>query len=294
MLRERILLPKPALRVQALFTLQQAFPLPIHDHPFQAVFLEYVEKDVYESMDENERPLIPLRVVDQMRVGPPITDAEKWSAACIISGNVSINPSQTTVLEWFEKVEKANLKSLLSRPEIVECVVGLRKDIHSSPNHQSCFHQPAVFTIPPNSSDSAPTEPTVSEAIAAAKEIFVHSGIPMMDLYELSMCGVSTLDNASETDTDDPSSKCVWLYPPFTSYELESEKVDLEERADRDLARGLVNAALERPLTGSQSNFVLEQMKRHPRFLYWITILPEQLSILIENNPTLAAEGTWC
>ncbi|KAJ3217197.1 hypothetical protein HDU67_008326 [Dinochytrium kinnereticum] len=277
LLRERVLLPKAALRVSALFSLFRLYPGPISKNPFACVFLEYIEKDVHQiSADlfprpDSVPPHIPRHIHDQDSVGPIVTVMEKWIACAIVSGECLEEVGQHRPLDNTHFSYAQGGKNDCSRSERIYNGKPPYGYVQKLSSRQQLSH----------------SEPSVSDALSAAVEIFVKGDISIMDLYELNMTEDTVVEGASDGEI---ASQCTWLFPPYPEYDLEWPTDQGDCLRKRDIARGLMMVAHERPLTPSQMKVVTDQIELYPRFLRLIGYQVDNFPGIIEHNPTIAIE----
>ncbi|TPX33419.1 hypothetical protein SeMB42_g07482 [Synchytrium endobioticum] len=257
LLKERVLLPLPTLRIQALFLLWYFYRTnPVNQHPFLKTFLEYADSSSGSISNSPSQP--------QLSGNLAISWCERWVVRSIL-------------------FEECTPLALL-RPNYTSLLAAL----HDIVDARGCKENeaPGFKLITEEEGDRSRREPTVVEALTAAKQLFEAVGAG----NHCALLGFAPTLDVRPPDMLPFANEAIWLEPAIPVHQIEwdySLGVDLQER---DEARKLISLAQSTPLTLAQLQKILRQLERHPKLVYDCGLSPDKLSDLIENNHIVASE----
>ncbi|KAI8800450.1 hypothetical protein BJ742DRAFT_841577 [Cladochytrium replicatum] len=270
LLSERCLLPKTSLRIPALWTLASMFSrAKISSHPFLSTLLMYA--------------------VDDPGGGPSFKVAsdfeERWTVFCCLTGKMEMLGKASTNEIMANAIQHRNSILQTLRESSYSQLLSQLSGARSRPTTLS-----AVFAVP-NGHSIAHSSPTISEAIAAANRIFSPSPIQpdppsasqLLSFKPRFVLPPPPIMPLTESDL-------IWLDPDPAQYNVEFDYSTCDEIPKQDEVKRLMFVALQGPLTHSQQQFVTEQFNRRPKLIFKCGVIPDNLSELVENNPTIAYE----
>ncbi|KAJ3417288.1 hypothetical protein HDV05_005744 [Chytridiales sp. JEL 0842] len=284
MLRERILLPQPILRIPALYALFNWYSAMSTYAPiFLSTILSYIESSLPQPSTAENNPVRHTLNDSGIDWGPPISDSEKWVICCCLMSPKRLSGINTRQI--ITGMDHGNVVRALADPGLIQRVRALREEIHNKLGG-SCLIVPGIFSIPEDD-DAANSEPTVEEALQAAKQVFGTPGSSALDLLQFDPPQYIPMPKVLEPRPDE----FIWLHPVSRIYPLEFDPNTPEDIQKRDEARNLMYLALKKPLTHPQQKLVIDQLEANPKFIHLCELNPSDLPNLIENNPNIAVEA---
>ncbi|RKO90227.1 hypothetical protein BDK51DRAFT_30456 [Blyttiomyces helicus] len=269
LLHEPALLPSPLFRIAALYTLYDLYrPTPAEAHPFLSLLLDYADP--------------PVRTAQPRGPALQLTWCERWVAGRMLADptNAADEMGPQSPKQLMAVVDTTFAARAMAAPQMRAMVGKLREE-------GEVVSVPAIFAVP-EEDGTVPPDPTFSEALACATELFEMVGSDgLVDLLGFEPPFYLPTPSLLKPAKDE----MIWLNPVESLPHLEWDYTMCEDAVQRDLIRRLMRKALRAPLTMAQQQTVLKLLEGDPQLVYACHLAPEKLPDLVDNNPSLAIEA---
>ncbi|TPX33886.1 hypothetical protein SmJEL517_g03335 [Synchytrium microbalum] len=262
LLKERVLLPSPILRIQALFLLWYYFrTTPVSQHPFLKTFLDYSDQST-----------------DGMSNNLAISWCERWVVRSIL-------------YEEYTPLASVSARSLIERitpSEAVRALLdpnypSLLKEMQEQVDKDARNLAPGFMLISP---EPGAREPALVEALTAAKQLFEAVGPG----NHSQLLGFQPNVDPGPPPPLSFTNQVIWIEPKMPIHQLEWDYNLGIDLAKRDEARKLILLGYSVPLSITQLQKIMRQLERHPKLVFDCGLSPDKIPDLVENNPNVASE----
>ncbi|KNC97291.1 uncharacterized protein SPPG_07221 [Spizellomyces punctatus DAOM BR117] len=276
LLSERTLLPNPAIRLSALYILHDLYEsVPADAHPFLSTFLDYITPDMKG----------PSRTGEGTR-GLDVTNCERYlvSRLLVEPKGAREELSRCSPKQLLMQLDVSRISQTLSDQQVLAALTSLRQCADKF--YAAAATTDGVFAIPMSED---PADPTVEEALVAAKDLF--SGA-RTDGEQLDLLGFAPPFSVPPPGILLPAlEEVLWLDPPEVMHRIEWDFSMCQTVARKDEVRRLMSMALKGPLSLVQLQSVIGALEADPNMVNSCGLSPQNLPDLVENNPNLAVES---